>query len=216
MQPSHVGRTYLLTMIFFVAMPTLTRVPSPSNSVHNVRILHGDEHYVVETYQFHAHLCYQCVHPFRRRGLCEQGIFLAHDVVKHLYKRNERFFAVNNHDYDKTDEVDIPRSAYQVRNLLAAVEIGLFLRPPHTTSNFALRPLSGNPIDIIERRPRNSVSSHRGVQYFPFCWTNPTFLQRRSQMKNSESISLPSKLKGKCTPQNLVVRVDIRILRRGY
>jgi hypothetical protein len=204
--------TYLLTMISFVAMPTLTRVPIPSNSVHNVRILHGDEHYVVETYQLHAHLCYQCVHPFRLHGLCEQGIFLARDVVKYLYKRNGRFFAVNNHDYDETDEVDIPRSAYAVRNLLAAVEIGLFLRPPHTTSNCALRPLSGNPIDIIERRP-NSVSSHRAVQYFPFCRINPTILQRRSQMKNAESLSLPSKLKGKRTPQNLVVRVDIKILR---
>lgn len=193
-------------------MPTFTRFPGPSKFIYDVRILHGDEYYVVESYQLHAHHCHQCVYPFRPYGLCEQGIFLAHDVVKYLYKWNGRFFAVNNHDHDKTNEVDIPRSAYAVRDLLAAVDIGLSLHPPHATSICTLRPLPQNPIEIIERRPHNSASSHRGVHCSPFCWTKPIYLQRKSQTKGCDSLSLGLKVKTKCTPRKSAGRVEIRIL----
>ena len=122
-------------MILVIAMPTFTRFTGTSDRVHGMRILHGDEHYVVETYQNHADHCHECVYPFRPYGLCEQGTLLARDVLKYLYKWRGRFFALKGHCYDRTNEVELPRSAFAVRNLLAAVESGMLLLHSRSSSH---------------------------------------------------------------------------------
>lgn len=191
-------------------MPTITRLTGTSDGIHGMRILHGDEHYVVETYQLHVDHCHECVCPLRPYGLCEQGILLAHDIFKYLYKWDGRYFAVNSHCYDKTNEVELPRRAFAVRNLLAAVDSGMPLLPPHATSHDTPRRRPRYTIDIIERRPCSSIPSHRIVNYYPLWLTEPSYLQCKLQMKGSSPILSNLMARPSCTSRKSAVWIEIR------
>jgi hypothetical protein len=124
----------------------------------------------MDVYQSHAHICHRCADSRFQDSLCEQGTLLARNVRKYLYKKSGKFFARVGHEYNRTNQVDIPQNAYSVRSLLAAMERGS--QPCHSVTS------PQYPIEIIERRPRHCEDSDHTIQFPSLTGTKHIYLKK--------------------------------------
>ena len=186
-------------------MPIYHRYSGSRPSFHEIRSLHDDERYVMDAYQLHASTCHHCADSRRPNSLCEQGIFLAQNVGKYLYKNNGRFFAVIGHDYDETKHVNISQRLYAVRDLLAAIECGF---QPGASSTRRPR----HVIEIIERQPRHFEASPRVIQYPSFGGTKYVYLQKKLRKERFRPAVKVVEIGVKCTARRPAVHVAIEVL----
>ena len=185
-------------------MPLYRSHSGSHSSFHEIRSLHDDERYIIDAYQLHANTCHHCSDCRRSNMLCEQGILLAQNVGKYLYKKNGRFFAVSGHDYDWTNQVNISRGLYAVRNLLAAIEGGF---QPGASSTRSRR----HSIEIIERQPRHPEASHQAIQY-PALWGTNIYPKRKLRKERHRPAVKVVEIEVGCTARRSAVQVAIKVL----
>ncbi|KAL6233087.1 hypothetical protein BDW75DRAFT_196198 [Aspergillus navahoensis] len=158
-------------------------------SVLPVRELADDEHFVMMSFERHAAHCYTCSDPRRAQAdgetLCRRGTEYALDVAAYLYSKNRKSYSVVDRDLNQPTLVNIPRRCIATRDLLLALEDGLYLRKEKEkekapavqkpvisydrTYHVAPRRSNSQKVtatEIIEREPRTvSVKTRRVIVY---------------------------------------------------
>ncbi|CAG8420252.1 unnamed protein product [Penicillium salamii] len=151
------------------------------------RDLYDDEKLVVDDFERHAGHCILCASPTQthknNRSLCSRGTSYARAVANYLDSRNGKYFSAVDYESGRSTRIKLPRDAYAVRDLLAALEQGLRIRdkpvivqpvqpvqpitvsydrtypiPARGASNLRPRSMSPDAYQIIERAPRLSRS----------------------------------------------------------
>lgn len=138
-------------------------------------------------YERHSSRCTKCTIPLEMSGrgpLCGRGYKYARDVANYLFAQKGEHFSVVAREREKLVQVKIPRNAFAVHNLLAAIEAGLHLyirkaitsdlyhTPQPGTKHF--QPQNHAPklkrYKIIERKPRtvqHPVPLHHSLLRYP-------------------------------------------------
>ncbi|KAL4995211.1 hypothetical protein BDV10DRAFT_175297 [Aspergillus recurvatus] len=154
-----------------------------------VRELADDEHFVMMSFERHADHCYTCSDPRRAQAdgetLCRRGTEYALDVAAYLYSKNRKSYSVVDRDLHQPTLVNIPRRCIATRDLLLALEDGLYLRKEKEkekapagqkpvisydrTYHVAPRRSNSQKVtatEIIEREPRTvNVKTRRVIVY---------------------------------------------------
>ena len=112
------------------------------------RLPHDDELYVMRKFAHHASHCTTCAHPYEvhRKGgrLCSKGHSRALDVAQYVFNRAGQAYSVVDLNGNRLLQMEIPADCSVVRELLRALERGLYLRrktqPASYDENYPIAP----------------------------------------------------------------------------
>ena len=112
------------------------------------RLPRDDELYVMQRFAHHASRCSTCAHPYEvyRKGskLCSKGNSRALDVRQYIFNKAGQAYSVVDLNNNQLLQVEIPADCSAVRELLRAMERGLYIRrrqqPTSYDENYPIAP----------------------------------------------------------------------------
>lgn len=112
----------------------------------------------MRTYARHSDHCTRCASPYESYcediPLCEKGNRLARELVKYLYLKGGKPYSVIDREHYRRVHVEIPPNCEVIRDLLLAIERGLYVR-----NNTPL--ITYDPNYLVTRRRRSPAPAVR-------------------------------------------------------